>query len=120
MGFSQTEPERQTPVGESHILRRPEVFCVSCENDLSQLAASPLDTPLLRYLDAFPVESDGRRLIYLRDPEGLSDQTLAVPLPAYYLMTLFDGKYSIAELREAFAREFDGHEVTEDPRLLPL
>jgi len=74
---------------------------------------SALERPRVRYLDAFPVDSDGQRLIYLRDPEGLTDQTLAVPVPAYFLMMLFDGEHSIPNLIEAFARQFEGHDVSE-------
>lgn len=81
---------------------------------MSQTGVGNLDTPRVRYLDAFPIDSKGQRLIYLRDPEGISEQTIAVPIPAYYLITLFDGEHSVADLKGSFAEQFEGHEVTEE------
>ncbi|MDA0745388.1 MAG: AmmeMemoRadiSam system protein B [bacterium] len=67
--------------------------------------------PRLRYLDAFPIEDEGRKLIYLRDPEGYAEQGMAVPYHVYYLLTLFDGTHSVADLQEAYASRFDGVQV---------
>ncbi len=66
------------------------------------------ERPKLRYVDAFPVEVEGQKLIYLRDPEGFSDQGMAVPYHVYYLLTLFDGEHSVLDLQEAYARKFNG------------
>lgn len=67
--------------------------------------------PRVRYVDAFPIEADGQQLIYLRDPEGLVPQSLAVPPHVYFLMTLMDGVRTVRDLRGAFARQFNGMEV---------
>ena len=72
------------------------------------------ERPKLRYVDAFPVEVDGKRLVYLRDPEGFSEQSPAVPYHVFYLLTLFDGSHSLLDLQEAFARRFNGHLITAD------
>jgi hypothetical protein len=70
------------------------------------------ERPKLRPLDAFPVDVQGQKMIYLRDPDGFSEQTLAVPYNAYYLMMHFDGDHSIVDLQEAYARRFNGVLVT--------
>ena len=70
------------------------------------------DRPRLRPLDAFPVEVQGRKMVYLRDPEGFSEQTLAVPYNAYFLLMHFDGDHSIVDLQEAYAKRFNGVLVT--------
>ena len=57
------------------------------------------DRPKLRPLEAFPVEQNGERLIALRDPGGFTDQVVVLPLPLLDLVSLFDGEYSIAEMR---------------------
>ena len=65
------------------------------------------DRPKIRYLEAVPVEAEGQKLIYLKDPEGLTDQGFAVSYHVYYLLTLFDGQHSIDDLAAAFNRKFD-------------
>ena len=67
----------------------------------------------MRYVDAFPVESNGQNLIYLRDPEGLTEQSLAVPYHVYFLLTLMDGQRSVGDLVDGFARQFDGIQIPE-------
>ena len=47
--------------------------------------------PRLRYVDAVPVEVDGQRMIYLRDPEGLAKEGVGVAPHVYNLMTMLDG-----------------------------
>ncbi len=46
-----------------------------------------VERPKMRYVDAFPIESDGQKLIYLKDPEDLVEQSLAVPYHVYFLLT---------------------------------
>jgi len=67
----------------------------------------------MRYVDAFPVEVEGQRLIYLRDPEGFTDQGVAVAPHVFHLLTLFDGERTLAEMPDAFARHFGNVEVSE-------
>ena len=68
----------------------------------------------MRYVDAFPIDMEGKRLIYLRDPEGFSDQGVAVPPHVFQLLTLFDGERTLSEIPGAFALQFGGMGVTED------
>ena len=46
-----------------------------------------MDNPQVRYVDDFPIDVEGRQMIYLRDPAGFAPG-MAVPGPAYCLMTL--------------------------------
>jgi AmmeMemoRadiSam system protein B len=57
------------------------------------------DRPRLRQLEAFPIEQDGHRMMALRDPSGLTDEVVALPLPLLDLVSLFDGEHSIDEMR---------------------
>ena len=69
------------------------------------------ENPQMRYVEAFPVDIEGKQLIYLRDTEGLAPG-MAVPNAAYFLLTQMDGSRSVADLQHAFAAQFDGMSVS--------
>lgn len=62
--------------------------------------------PKLRPVEAFPVEMEGRRVVCLRDPEGLTDRVLMVPPELFFILTLFDGQHAIPDIQAAFARRY--------------
>jgi MEMO1 family protein len=62
------------------------------------------DPPKLRPLEAFPVEVDGKRLICLRDPSGLSEHVALVPRPVLFLLALLDGSRDLGALQADFVR----------------
>ena len=67
----------------------------------------------MRYVEAFPIDVEGRQqMIYLRDPAGFAP-AMAVPGPAYGLMTLMDGTRSVAQLETALVENY-GICVAED------
>ncbi len=68
--------------------------------------------PRLRYVDAFPVDVDGKRLIYLRDPEGFAKDGLGVPPEVFQLMTLLDGDRTAQDLQDHFERVNGGSTLT--------
>ncbi|MGA1198778.1 MAG: AmmeMemoRadiSam system protein B [Candidatus Latescibacterota bacterium] len=70
-----------------------------------------IEKPLVRYVDAFPTEIEGKQLVYLRDPEGLAPG-LAVPPAAYFLISHMDGLHSVTDLKTVFAKQFSGASVT--------
>lgn len=70
-----------------------------------------IKNPQVRYVEAFPVEIEGKQLIYLRDTEGLAPG-MAVPNVAYFLLTQMDGSRSVIDLQNAFAEQFDGMSVS--------
>jgi AmmeMemoRadiSam system protein B len=57
--------------------------------------------PQLRPLEIVPVNSEGRLLFTLRDPEGFG-QTLVIPYGAMLLAALMDGRRTLAEIQSAF------------------
>ncbi len=72
-----------------------------------------IEKPLVRYVDAFPTEIEGKQLVYLRDPEGLAPG-LAVPPAAYFLISHMDGLHSVTDLKTVFAKQFSGASVTSE------
>jgi hypothetical protein len=62
------------------------------------------DHPKLRPLEAFPVEVDGKSVICLRDPSGLSENIALVPRPVLPLLALLDGSRDLGELQADFVR----------------
>lgn len=62
--------------------------------------------PKIRSVEALSVEIDGQPLVYLRDPLGYAAQSLLLPLPAFFIVSLFDGRRSLLDVQEAFARRF--------------
>jgi MEMO1 family protein len=65
-----------------------------------------MDFPKLRYVESFPVNSQGEKYICLRDPLSMTDKVLFLPLPAFFAVSLFDGNHSIRDIQAAFMRRF--------------
>jgi len=63
------------------------------------------DRPRVRPIEAFPVQQDGKSLVYLKDPLHLATP-LGVSSVAYFIITHFDGQHSFLDVQEAFARKF--------------
>ncbi len=65
-----------------------------------------MDFPKLRYVEAFPVTSDGEKYVCLRDPLNMTDKTVFLPLPVYYVVSLFDGNHSLRDIQVDYMRKF--------------
>ncbi|RMF94226.1 MAG: AmmeMemoRadiSam system protein B [Nitrospinota bacterium] len=65
-----------------------------------------MEYPRLRAVDAFPVEHQGQQLICIRDPLHLTDKALFVPLPLFFIISLFDGRHTLLDIQEAYMRMF--------------
>ena len=63
------------------------------------------DIPRLRPIDAFPVEQDGKTLIYLKDPLNLATPIGISPV-GYFILAHFDGRHSVVDIQEAYAKKF--------------
>src|ERR1041384_791435 len=59
--------------------------------------------PLLRPVEAFPVQQDGKTLIYMRDPAHFAE-TLVVTPAGYFVLAHFDGRHSLVDVQEAYAK----------------
>lgn len=79
------------------------------------------DRPKLRLIDAFPVQQDGKTVIYLKDPLNLA-KPLGVSPVGYFILAHFDGRHSLIDIQEAYAKRFDGllpsHQLQEFVQML--
>lgn len=64
------------------------------------------DFPKIRYVEAFPVETEVGRMIGLRDPSGIASDTLLLSPDVFYLLQYFDGKHSTKDLRYEYTHAF--------------
>ena len=65
-----------------------------------------MDKPIIRPVEAFPMEQQGQTQICLRDPTGLAPEPVMLGMGAYFLVTLFDGTNSTLDLQAAFSQRF--------------
>lgn len=65
-----------------------------------------MDKPIIRGVEAFPVEQNGQTYICLRDPTGLAPEPIILGMGAYFMVTLFDGKTDQREVQAAFMKRF--------------
>jgi hypothetical protein len=65
-----------------------------------------IEFPKIRPVDAFPVESGGQRLIGLRDPANWTDRVLYLSVPAFFLVSLMDGKHTLLDIQASFLERF--------------
>jgi hypothetical protein len=63
--------------------------------------------PKLRPIEAFPVEQDGKTLVYLKDPLNLATPIGISPV-GYFILSHFDGRHSHIDIQSAYARQFGG------------
>jgi AmmeMemoRadiSam system protein B len=68
--------------------------------------SAELEFPRLRGVDAFPTELNGRAVICLRDPTGLSEQVACVPQELGLALGLMDGRNSLLDIQEAYMRQY--------------
>ena len=65
-----------------------------------------MDKPIIRPVEAFPMEQQDQTLICLRDPSGLAPEPIMLGMGAYFLVTLFDGTNSTLDLQAAFSHRY--------------
>lgn len=71
------------------------------------------DRPRLRPVEAFPVQEDGRTLVYLKDPLNLATP-LGLSAVGYFIISHFDGQHSLVDIQEAYCRQFGSLLMTEE------
>lgn len=67
-----------------------------------------MNHPRLRFVEAYGMEHEGQPAVIIRDPEGLCREPLAVPLPMFLVMMMFDGRTSVDEVQQELMREAGG------------
>ena len=65
-----------------------------------------MEYPKLRNIDAFPLETSGRKVIGLRDITSLSDKIVVVSYRDFFIISLFDGKHSLLDIKAEFMRKY--------------
>ena len=61
--------------------------------------------PRVRAIEAFPIQQDGKTLIYLKDPLNFA-RPLGISPVGYFLLAQFDGRHAYSDLSEVFAQRF--------------
>lgn len=63
-----------------------------------------MERPRIRFIEAFPYESEGRQLVVLRDAEGISREALAVSQDVAFMVSLMDGTNTLRDIQAEFMR----------------
>ena len=63
------------------------------------------DTPRIRPIEAFPVQHEGKTLIYLKDPLNFATP-LGISPAGYFVLAHFDGGHSFTEIQETYGKRF--------------
>ena len=63
-------------------------------------------------------EQDGQQVIVLRDPSGVFSEMIALPIPAFFIVSCFNGANGISDVQAAFLGQFGQQVRTEDVRSL--
>ena len=65
-----------------------------------------MDYPKLRGVNAFPTQIQGQQMICIQDPEGFSQRAVFLPLPLFFIVSLFDGRHSILDIQAEYMRKY--------------
>lgn len=68
--------------------------------------------PAVRFIDAVQIEHQGQPLVLIRDLENLFDETLAVSLPFFLVMSLLDGQRDAEQIQEILRQATGGQVVS--------
>jgi AmmeMemoRadiSam system protein B len=71
------------------------------------------DKPRIRSIEAFPVQQDGRTLIYLKDPLNLATPIGISPV-GYFLLAHLDGRHSFIDIQAAYNQRFGALLMSDD------
>jgi len=61
------------------------------------------DKPRIRPIEAFPVQQDGKTLIYLKDPLHLATP-IGISRVGYFLLAHLDGRHSLVDIQAAYSQ----------------
>lgn len=65
-----------------------------------------MNYPKMRPVTAFPVMYSGKEMICLKDASGLAENTIVVPKPVFFIISLLDGENSVQDIQAAYMRRF--------------
>ncbi|HML95120.1 MAG TPA: AmmeMemoRadiSam system protein B [Thermodesulfobacteriota bacterium] len=67
-----------------------------------------IEYPKLRYVEAIPSQENGKKVVYLRDPQNPGGNVLAVSPGTVIALSLFDGEKSIGDICGILSQRFGG------------
>ena len=73
-----------------------------------------IEYPKLRYVEAIPSEENGKKVVYLRDPQNPGGNVIAVSPSAVIALSLFDGEKSVEDICGILSQRFGGDVRKED------
>jgi AmmeMemoRadiSam system protein B len=62
--------------------------------------------PKVRPLEAFPIQVEGKEMIGIKDPVGISPEVVFVPPETFFLITLMDGSNGLRDMQAAYMRKY--------------
>ncbi len=68
------------------------------------MAYEPYYRPKLRYVEAFPMEHQGKKGVLLRDPLGYSEHLLFLAAPLAPVLSMMDGRHTLRDIQTAMSR----------------
>ena len=73
----------------------------------TRLTRQDLQYPRMRYIDAFPIKDSLEDGIGLRDPRQIAKNTLVVPPPVFFIISMFDGNHSLNDIQESITKQYN-------------
>ncbi len=73
-----------------------------------------IEYPKLRYVEAIPSEENGKKVVYLRDPQNPGGNVIAVSPSTVIALSLFDGEKSVEDICGILSGRFGGEVRKED------
>jgi MEMO1 family protein len=71
------------------------------------------ERPRLRPVEVFPVQQEGKTLVYLKDPMNFA-APLGISLAGYFILAHLDGSHSFVDIQEAYAKQFGAMLLSDD------
>ena len=62
--------------------------------------------PKVRSLEAFPIQVEGKEMVGIKDPVGISPEVIFVPPEAFFLISLMDGTNGLRDMQAAYMRKY--------------
>ncbi|MCX5806792.1 MAG: AmmeMemoRadiSam system protein B [Proteobacteria bacterium] len=65
-----------------------------------------MDYPKIRYIEAHPIQHEGKELVILNDAEGIMENSLIVSKDLVFLLSLMDGTRSLRDIQAEYMKAF--------------
>jgi hypothetical protein len=73
-----------------------------------KIGMEPTEKIRMRWVEVLPTVHDGREMFVLRDPEGITNESLVVSREVLLIISLMDGTRSLRDIQEAYMRACGG------------